>query len=137
MITHVLDTSALLAHYLSEPGAEVVNGLLARGPEETGISLITLVELHGRLAELEPDAAEARRVFALYTQTLTTVLPFTRVTAETAMELRRGTQPRLPLVDALIAASAQQHAALLVHRDSHMAALPVNLVGQLQLPAKS
>ena len=48
MITHVLDTSALLAHYLREPGAEDVNIILARGPEETGISLITVVELRGR-----------------------------------------------------------------------------------------
>ena len=29
MITHVLDTSAILAHYLCEPGAGDVNALLA------------------------------------------------------------------------------------------------------------
>ena len=29
MITHVLDTSALLAHYLREPGADDVNAILA------------------------------------------------------------------------------------------------------------
>jgi PIN domain nuclease of toxin-antitoxin system len=44
-MTHVLDTSAILAHYWREPGSEEVNCLLTRGPEETGISLITLAEV--------------------------------------------------------------------------------------------
>lgn len=81
MITHVLDTSALLAHYLREPGAEDVQVILARGPEETGVSLITLVELRGRLTELVADLTEAERAFKLYTETLTTTLPFTRQSA--------------------------------------------------------
>ena len=136
MITHVLDTSALLAHYLREPGAEDVNIILARGPEETGISLITVVELRGRLPELVADTTEAQRAFKLYTETLTTTLPFTRETAATAMELRTATRPRLPLVDALIAASAKQHGATLVHRNSHMAGKPTSVVNQKVLPPK-
>lgn len=59
MITHVLDTSAILAHYLREPGAEDVNVILAGGPEVAGVSLVTLVELRGRLAELVADTKEA------------------------------------------------------------------------------
>ena len=136
MITHVLDTSALLAHYLREPGAGDVNVILARGLEETGISLITVVELRGRLTELVADTTEAERAFKLYTETLTTTVPFTRETAEAAMELRSATRPRLPLVDALIAASARQHGAILVHRDSHMAGIPTTLVNQKVLPPK-
>ena len=136
MITHVLDTSALLAHYLREPGAEDVNVILARGPEETGVSLVTLVELRGRLAELVTDATEAERAFKLYTETLTTTVPFTRATADAAMELRAATRPRLPLVDALIAASAKQHGATLVHRDPHMAGISATLVNQRMLPPK-
>ncbi len=136
MITHVLDTSAILAHYLREPGAEEVNGILARGPEETGLPLIALVELGGRLAEVAAEAQEAGRAFKLYTETLTTVLPFSRETADAAMELRSATRPRLPLVDALIAASAKQHGAILVHRDPHMAGIPTSLVSQRMLPPK-
>lgn len=136
MITHVLDTSALLAHYLCEPGSEEVNAILSRGPEDAGVSLITLVELRGRLAELVADDAEADRVFKLYTERLTATLPFTRATAETAMELRSATRPRLPLVDALIAASAKEHGATLVHRDPHMAGIPATLLNQRILPPK-
>jgi predicted nucleic acid-binding protein len=136
VITHLLDTSVLLAHYLREPGAEDVNVILARGPEETGVSLVTLVELRGRLTELVADAQEADRVFKLYTETLTTTLSFTRETADAAMELRSATRPRLPMVDALIAASAKQYGATLVHRDSHMAGIPTTLVNQKVLPPK-
>lgn len=136
MITHLLDTSAILAHYFCEPGAEDVNGILACGPETTGISLVTVVELYGRLAEATADAQAAERAFGLYTETLTTVLPFSRETAKAAMELRLATHPRLPLVDALIAASAKQHGAVLVHRDPHMAAIPPSLIEQKILPPK-
>ncbi|MBI4328089.1 MAG: PIN domain-containing protein [Chloroflexi bacterium] len=136
MINHVLDTSAILAHYLREPGAEDVNAILAQGPEAAGISLIALVELRGRLAEVAPNPQEAERAFKLYTEMLTTVLPFSRETADAAMDLRSATHPRFPLVDALIAASAKQYGAVLVHRDPHMAAVPSSLVRQHVLPPK-
>jgi predicted nucleic acid-binding protein len=136
VITHVLDTSAILAHYLSEPGAGDVNAILARGPEAAGISLIALVELRGRLAEVAANPQAAERAFKQYTETLTTVLPFSRETAEAAIDLRAATCPRLPLVDALIAASAKQHGAVLVHRDPHMATIPASRVCQLLLPPK-
>ena len=136
MITHVLDTSALLAHYRQEPGAESVNNILAQGPDLAGISLITVVELRGRLAEVSADSVEAERAFRLYTEVLTTILPFTRETADLAMELRSATPLRLPMVDALIAASAKQQGAILVHRDPHLAAIPESLLPQMMLPPK-
>ena len=108
----------------------------SRGPEAAGVSLITLVELRSRLTEVTANAQEAERAFRLYTETLTTVLPFSRETADAAMDLRATTRPRLPLVDALIAASAKQHSAVLVHRDPHMATIPTPLVCQHILPPK-
>lgn len=137
MITHVLDTSAILAHYLREQGAREVNAILTRGPEAAGLSLISIVELRGRLSDLSVDADKAGRVLKLYTETLTTVLPFTREPAEAAMALRAATRPRLPLVDSLIAASAKQYGATLVHHDPHMAAIPAPLINQLVLPGKN
>ena len=52
------------------------------------------------------------------------------------MSLRAATRPRLPLVDALIAASAKQHSAILVHRDPHMVTIPASLLNQVMLPPK-
>ena len=137
VITHVLDTSAILAHYLHEPGADIVQALLARGRGMTGISLVSLVELRARLPEATSHAEEAERAYRLYTETLTTILPFTRETAETAIRLRAATRPRLPLVDALIAASAKEQGAILVHRDPHMSAMDPALVAQLVLVPKA
>lgn len=39
--------------------------------ESVGISLVLLVELRSRLADMVADAKEAERVFKLYTETLT------------------------------------------------------------------
>jgi predicted nucleic acid-binding protein len=136
VIRHVLDTSAILAHYLQEPGSVEVNELLSDGPGEVGLSLITLVELRGRLTQLTADLQEVDRVFKLYSETLTTRLPFAPQTMEIAIELRVAVRPRLPLVDSLIAASAKEYEAILVHRDPHMAAIPVSLVKQVVLPPK-
>ena len=136
MITHILDTSAVLAHYLKEPGAEDVNRILSHGPEEVGLSVVSLPELRTRLGDLVPDAQEAERVFRSYTDVLATSLPATRATANAAIELRAKVRPRLPLVDALIVAAAKERDAVLVHRDPHMAVIPGNLVKQLTLPPK-
>ncbi|MGH8576959.1 MAG: hypothetical protein ACREXX_16110 [Gammaproteobacteria bacterium] len=43
------------------------------------------------------------------------------------------TSKRPPLLDALIAAAAGR-GAYLVHRDGHLAAMPLELVEQIQLP---
>ncbi|MFZ5822382.1 MAG: hypothetical protein ACOYYJ_21030 [Chloroflexota bacterium] len=48
--------------------------------------------------------------------------------AQTALELIRWTPRRLPLVDALIAAAACSRAAVLVHRDEYLRALPAEQV---------
>jgi predicted nucleic acid-binding protein len=40
---------------------------------------------------------------------------------------------RLPLVDALIAATARSAGAILVHKDPHMAGIPAGVVKQLKL----
>jgi predicted nucleic acid-binding protein len=76
-------------------------------------------------------------VFQSYSDVLTTPLPATRAIADAAIELRSKARPRLPLVDAFIAATAKERDAILVHRDPHMAAIPIGLLKQLALPSKS
>ncbi|HTP59548.1 MAG TPA: PIN domain-containing protein, partial [Spirochaetia bacterium] len=64
-ITHVLDTSALLAHYFDEPGAELVQGLWSDGSSRLAISAVTVTELKGRLhGEIANDAEAAGAVDA-------------------------------------------------------------------------
>ncbi|RIK27985.1 MAG: hypothetical protein DCC55_39050, partial [Chloroflexi bacterium] len=49
MLTHVLDTSAWIAHIQQEPGWELISDLLRSEKERVGISVLSLIELHGRL----------------------------------------------------------------------------------------
>ncbi len=55
-MTHLLDTSALLAHYLAEPGAERVQALLEDAAVVAGASILSLYEFELRLHQLGVDA---------------------------------------------------------------------------------
>ena len=56
-MTHLLDTSALLAHYLAEPGATRVQALFEDPKVEAGTSIVALFEFDLRLHQLGIDAA--------------------------------------------------------------------------------
>jgi predicted nucleic acid-binding protein len=133
-VSHVLDTSALLAHYFNEPGARLLDTLWAEESNRLAVSAVTVAELRGRLHHEIADDAEALSAADAYLNELTTCLPVDRATAEAAWQLRQATPNRLPLVDALIAATARAAGAVLVHRDPHMSQIPAALVQQVMLP---
>jgi predicted nucleic acid-binding protein len=133
-VSHVLDTSALLAHYFNEPGAELLDALWADESNRLVISAVTVAELRGRLHQEITDNVEATNAADAYLNELTTCLPVDRATAELAWQLRQATTRRLPLVDSLIAATARAVGAVLVHKDPHMSQIPSALVRQLPLP---
>jgi predicted nucleic acid-binding protein len=135
-VTHVLDTSALLAHYFDEPGAEVVEQLWATASARPGVSTLTIAELRRRLGEEMSDSGEAREAAAAYFNELTVCLPVDRTVAELAWQLEEAIAERIPLVDALIAATARAAGAVLVHRDPHFQRIPRTLVDQVVLPLK-
>ena len=132
-ITHVLDTSALLAHYFDEPGAEVVQQLWASLGQKPGISAVTVTELRGRFNQELSDSQEAENAAEAYLGDLTVCLSVDRAVAELAFQIRAATPQRLPLVDALIAATARAAGAILVHKDPHMARIPAELLEQVVL----
>lgn len=134
-ITHLLDTSAILAHYFDEPGSQLVDAIWQDRANKPAICVLTIPELRTRLSEELNDPVEADRVCDLYVNLLTVSIPVDRAAAEEAAELRAAAPPRLPLVDACIAACAALHGAILVHADRHMNSLPANRVRQLRLPA--
>jgi PIN domain nuclease of toxin-antitoxin system len=55
-MTHLLDTSALLAHYLAEPGANRVQALFEDAAVVPGTSILVLFEFDLRLHQLGIDA---------------------------------------------------------------------------------
>lgn len=132
-ITHLLDTSAILAHYFDEPGADAVQKLWEEAGQKPGISAVTVAELRGRLSKELAHAQEAESAADAYLGELTVCFPVDRAVAEMAWQIRAATPQRLPLVDALIAATARAAGAILVHKDPHMARIPAGLVKQLAL----
>ncbi len=135
-VTHVLDTSALLAHYFNEPGAAVVERLWSDETSRIGISAVTITELKERLREEITDDAESARAADAYLNELTICLSVDRATAELARQLRQAVPGRLPLVDAIIAAAARAAGAILVHKDAHMSRIPPGMVRQIALGAE-
>jgi PIN domain nuclease of toxin-antitoxin system len=71
-MTYLLDTSALLAHYLAEPGATRVQGLLEDTAVVAGTSILALFEFDLRLHQLGIDpvtrTAELNRYRALLSE---------------------------------------------------------------------
>ena len=135
-MTHLLDTSAVMAHFLAEPGGEKVAELLARGPGTVALAAPGWPELERRLDELIPEPAEAARIFRHYAEALCTMVPLDEAAARAAIRLRHACPTRLPLVDALIAGCAMAAGLTLVHRDSHLDGIPTTLLAVLRLPDK-
>ncbi|MBK8475394.1 MAG: PIN domain-containing protein [Opitutaceae bacterium] len=134
MITHVFDTSAILAHYFHEPGAELVNELLADNSAEVGIPAIELLELKRQLNRTLPDATEAQRAFRLYADELIAPIPVTREIVARALLLIERMGDQLSPSEAILAATAQHEGAILVHRTAPLAVLPANVLRQCALP---
>ncbi len=134
--THVLDTSAILAHYFEEPGAEEVETIWQDADSCPAICVLTIPELRTRLLEETGDSNEVERVMELYVDLLSLNLSVDKSVAERATELRSQSPNRIPLVDACIAACASWNGAVLVHRDPHMDELPAE-VKRIRLPDRS
>ncbi len=133
-MTHLLDTSAILAHYLDEPGADEVNSLLAKGAGAVALAAPSWVELDMRLRELVSEEKARNHAFLQYTTSLTTLLPVNAESCLAAIRFRNAAPARLPLADALIAGVADAAGLILVHRDPHFDTIPGLKV--LRLPSK-
>ena len=134
---YLLDTSALLAHYRQETGWEAVQALFEANDVELIIASVSLTEFGRRLRELRATEAEVEEILVAYQLLFSDVAPVDTGVAKAAFVIGCRTPQRLPLIDALIAAVAQTRAAILVHRDEHMRAIPPELLEQQELPPHS
>jgi predicted nucleic acid-binding protein len=133
---HLLDTSAILVHFLDEPGADLVTNLLSAGKRSVFLSAPSWAELERRLNELLTNQKEVERVWSFYTEELCGFLPLDEAAVRAAIELRRTSAERLPLVDSLIAGCAFAHKMVLVHRDAHMEKIQLAGWRGVSLPEK-
>jgi predicted nucleic acid-binding protein len=83
----------------------------------------------------ERSSAEFRQTLGDYQMLFSDIVAVDAAVAIAAFEIGGRTPQRLPLVDALIAATAQSRGACLMHRDRHMTGIPAEIVCQLPLAA--
>jgi predicted nucleic acid-binding protein len=129
----LLDTTALLAHFMNEPGAAQVQAILDDRNQDVLISAVSITEFARRLEALDAPLAEARAIALDYAGLADLVVPVDAAVAIRAFELGSACTARLPLADALIAACAGVHEAVLVHRDPHFDGIPDSLLAQENL----
>ena len=127
---YLLDTSAILAHYLSEPGATEVQEILAA--KEGYIAAVTWFELQEKLK----NETLPQEVLAVYARAVAGIVDITLEVADAAFELRKAASARIPAADALIAGAARVRGYELVHRDAHLASIPTALLKQRMLASK-
>ena len=130
---YLLDTSAVLAHHRREPGWEAVQTIFESEDAEIFVASVTLTELGRRLRDLGANQEQAEQTIAGYQLLCSEVTSIDAVVAHTAAAFVYLMPQRLPLVDTLIAAAAQQVQAVLVHRDRHMRQIPSALLQQQDL----
>jgi predicted nucleic acid-binding protein len=134
-VTHLLDTSAWLAHLFGEPGAEEVNHLFDDPTTQVSISALSIPEVFTRLKAIG-KASEWPAIWQAYTGIFSRVIPADSIIAHQAVRLRAGMPTRLPTIDGLIAATALTLRLTLVHRDHHMAAITHPELDQVLLPPR-
>ena len=120
--SYLLDTSALAAHFLAEPGGDFVAECLRQG--QAFICALTVVEFHMLLKRHDMNPAQRQRVWRVCRDAIAGVHPVDEAVAALAVQVRDGADARIPLADACIAACAAQHELILLHADSHYAGLP-------------
>ena len=134
---YLFDTSAFLAHHRQEAGWDEVQALFEADEAELLIASLSLTEFGRRLRELGAADSAVERVLSEYELLFNDVVALDTAVAKAAFVIGCRTPRRLPLADVLIAAAAQARDAVLVHRDKHMRSLPVELVRQRELAARS
>jgi predicted nucleic acid-binding protein len=132
MLTHLLDTSAWIAHLQREAGWDVVSKILADSETQVGVSALSLVELHAQMRSNDREDKFAG-VVEDYRELFSQIAPLNETVALLAVSLRQSASSRIPAIDAMIAATAAHHRAILVHRDPHFLALPDEEVNQQYL----
>lgn len=132
-MTLLLDTSAILLHFLHDSGGEHIQELLADDSNEILISSVSITEFARRLAAMGYEVDEARSRGLAYASLAERVVPVDTAAAVRAFELSSLSSERIPLADSLIAACASLWEATLVHRDAHFKAMPADLLQRMDL----
>lgn len=134
-MTHLLDSSAWLAHLFGEPGVDEVGLLFDDSKSEVSISALSIPEVFTRLKTIGRES-HWTEVWNIYSVLFSSVIAADETIAHQAVQLRAEATERLPPIDGLIAATALIRKLTLVHRDPHMTAIIDPELRQMKLPNK-
>jgi len=134
---HLLDTSAVLAHLLQEPGEDIVERCISAEGGRSGISVVSWVEFQRIIERSDYSKADAQKIIGLYRDALGAPLPVDDAVGKVAVTLRAHCPTRIHLTDLLIAACAKSHGLKLVYRVKHIEGIPAKAVPQIKLPPKA
>ena len=123
--SYLLDTSALAAFFLDDPGGSFVADCLRKG--QAVICVLTVFEFQLLLKRHGAGMAERGRIWASCRAGIRLICPVDEAVVDLAVELRNQATARLPLADACVAACAAHHRLALLHCDDHFAALPASV----------
>lgn len=122
MITHILDSSAWLAHIFEGPGADEITTLFEDPETVIGISVLSLLEVHAQF-RIRDRVADFHEVLESYRPLFSRIIIASEPVILRAISLREAASARLPAIDSMIAATAALEGAVLVHRDAHFLSL--------------
>lgn len=128
-MSYLLDSSAVLAFYFGEPGGKRVREILSEDQSIVRLSVLTMAEFWSRL-RAEGSAQAFTEDWRQISELMTEIEPVSMAVVRRSLDLREATPSRLPQVDALIAATAALHNAVLVHCDPHFQSIPVSSLKQ-------
>lgn len=135
-MTHLFDTSALLAHYLAEPGCNRVQFLFEDESVLAGTSILVFFEFELRLRQLGLTTSMLSTELAHCRALFSEIMNVDEEGRRAGLIVRTEATARIAAMDTLIAATASVRNATLVHRDPHFLAIPTTLLNQEILPAK-
>ena len=130
----LLDTSAIVCLVEREFGWEVAKARMASS-SEIYISALTVVEFTKRCLARGETEAQVRQSVDEMISLIHEVISTDEAIAKLVLTIAVNATSRVPTVDSIIAATAIQHGAVLLHRDAHFRSIPQTLLHQEELPA--
>jgi len=130
----LLDTSAIVCLVEREFSWEVAKARMGSS-SEIFISALTVVEFIKRCLARGETEEQARQSVDEMISLVHKVIPVDQVIANLVLTIAVNATSRVPTVDSIIAATAIEHGAVLLHRDAHFRSIPQSMLQQEELPA--
>ncbi len=125
-MNYIFDTTAFVAFFSNEKGAEKIAKLFAKIEEKKAegyISPITLTELYYLYAKKDVSLANERIEAILLSR-----LKLVKIDAELTLRAEKYKNLQVPLANALVAAASKEYEAMIVGHDSGFEKMDVELL---------